>query len=385
MLRIADYEKILEKRNERYTEGVKEFMQYLLFKQKENNLQDSTVERYFLTYINNIFQLEEVLEKKLALWNEEDVKVCLQGFSTNSPSTYRLIFSIIDNFKAWTNDENNPCNSLKIEDLMIFNKAALNNKLIGIDELFNMWQIIKQEKNDTASIVNEQNFAMVLLMRSGLKGKAWNEVLALQPGDLDRENHKINVTNRVRYLEEGQEREPLRVIKVIEDVEDRVFDVLEKAYELKEGSQPGKGKGNNLVDFYYDDEGYIIKRNFLQSEITAPIIRRSVTNFFDAADKPYVNATDLFMNKMIDELTKIEETNKFLTTVDVQNVKNKYDLESKNYNSLRKYYEEIFDTEILDSRIDKDKNREDNRKQYYKDYYEKVLKEKRKKQKLQEE
>lgn len=385
MLRIEDYEKILEKKNEKFTEGVKEFIQYLLFKQKKDNLQDLTLERYFLTYINNIYQLEEVWCKKLALWNEQDVKVCLQGSATNSPSTYRLMFSIIDNFEEWAKEEGynpsyNPCNSLKIEDLMIFNKAALNNKLIGIDELFNMWQIIKQEKNDTASIVNEQNFAMVLLMRSGLKGKAWNEVLALQPGDLDRENHKINVTNRVRYLEEGQEQEPLKVIKVIEDVEDRVFDVLEKAYELKEGSQPGKGKGNNLVDFDYDDEGYIIKQSSLQSEITAPVIRRSVTNFFKAADKPYVNATNLFMNKMIDELAKIEEENKVLTTADVQNVKNKYDLDSKNYNSLRKYYEEIFDTEIVDSRIDKDKNREDNRKQYYKDYYEKVLKERRKNQ-----
>ncbi|MGL4731565.1 MAG: hypothetical protein ACRCW0_08270, partial [Clostridium sp.] len=242
-------------------------------------------------------------------------------------------------------------------------------------ELFNMWQIIKQEKNDTASIVNEQNFAMVLLMRSGLKGKAWNEVLALQPGDLDRENHKINVTNRVRYLEEGQEQEPLKVIKVIEDVEDRVFDVLEKAYELKRCIVEMPGKSEDVKSIRYLDEGFLIKGTERQLMITAPIIRKTVSKYFDAADKPYVNATNLFMNKMIDELAKIEEENKVLTITDVKMVKNKYDLDSKNYNNLRKYYEEIFDTEI-ETPFGKHKELKglQDIKEYNKAYYQKVLK-----------
>ncbi|MGL5480226.1 MAG: hypothetical protein ACRDCB_14390 [Clostridium sp.] len=381
MLNIEDYENMLTKRNEKYTEGVKEFIQYLLFKQKDNNLQDSTVQRYFLIYINNIYQLEEVWGKKLALWNEQDVKVCLQGSATNSPSTFRLMFSIIDNFEEWAKKQgNNPCDTLNVEELMIFNKEALNNILIGIDELFNMWNIIRQEKNITASTVDEQNFAMVLLMRSGLKGKAWNEVLALQPGDLDRENHKINVTNRVRYLEEGQEQEPLKVIKVIEDVEDRVFDVLEKAYELKRCIVEMPGKSEDVKSIRYLDEGFLIKGTERQLMITAPIIRKTVSKYFDAADKPYVNATNLFMNKMIDELAKIEEENKVLTITDVKMVKNKYDLDSKNYNNLRKYYEEIFDTEI-ETPFGKHKELKglQDIKEYNKAYYQKVLKAKRNK------
>lgn len=384
MLAINDYKDRYSDLNVNLKE-VNRFIQFLMYKQKEENATDETSYLYYGIYRNHIRRYEKLIEKELALWNDEDVKTCISGSLINNRSTYYALFTVINQYEIWAKDRgynysSNPCEDVNLIECMRFNENLMQSKAITIDEIYEMWELIKTKQNEESKKVDVQNLALILLARIGLRGIEWNEILALRPEDLDEENRCINVTNRKRYLKKDEEIETERVVKVIKDVDIRIFNTLKEAYNAKEKwffDKLKKARGaDRFTEEPYDNDGFIIKYvNKLQ--MTSPVLRKLVKDFFDAADRTYINLTDIYKNFLFDKILEVEKENGIVYTEDVKRI---YEEETGQtaYHPLKKLFEEVFKTQVMNKKGTMGSR---NKKEYDRQYYLKVLKEKRKKAK----
>ncbi|MBM7836308.1 hypothetical protein [Clostridium sardiniense] len=345
----------------------------------------------------DIHTFEYIWDKDLALFNEDDIKKVLGSIIGGTLSPAKTLLSIINRYEVWAmsvglNTASNPCDTINLTSLVTVTKTIVDNTIISIDELFELWDYIQTYPNRFCDRVTYQNFAMILLMRIGLKGeKQWNEVMYLKEEDINFEDGIINVTNRDKDVVEGKK--PLEVVKEI-SVEPRILKVIKRAIEEKEyeynfnagrGSQATIKKSN-----FYIDYGYIIKPEQDQGEIiNSTVFRKRLSNFFDAAERKFISAKDIFRNAKLDMLLDLKESKGQLDIQDfkiVQDYFEPYLKSNTSYMSLKEFYvsytqdDDILGTRDMTNSKSEEEKREE-RKQFFRDYYQNVLKERRRKQK----
>ena len=365
--------------------------------ESRKELSDNSKSVMWTKFRKDIYTFEYIWDKDLALFNEDDVKKVLQSIFGGTLSPAKTLFSIINRYEIWAmqvglNTASNPCDTINLAGMIEPSKTILDNTVISIDELFDLWDYVLTYPNKYCDRVTYQNFAMILLIRVGLKGeKKWNEVLYLKPEDIDFENGTINVTNRDKDVVEGKK--PLQVVKSIA-VEDRILDVIKKAMEEKEYEYNFAAGKNGQAEIrkknFYVDYGYVIKPEDAQGEfINSTVFRKRISNFFDASERKFIGAKDIFRNAKLDMILDIKEEKGQLSVQDFKDVQEFFEPYLKSdsaYISFKEFYvsytkdDDIIGTRDMTNSKDEEQRKEA-RKLFLKEYYRNVLKDRRRKQK----
>ena len=339
----------------RYDEAVERYDELPYFLQNKvkylesrENLTPNTKNAMWISFKKEIYPFEYVWDKDLALFNEKDVEKILISVAGATIVPAKTLRSVMNRYEIWAlqtglNPAANPVEGIVLSTLVEPIKTMMDNTVISIDELFELWNYIQTAPNEFCDRLTSQNFAMILLIRAGLKGiKEWNEVLYLKKEDIDFEKGIIYVTNRDKEVEEGKK--TLEVVKEIY-VEDRILDVIKKAMEEEGYSYSYRtGKNNALMqrDNKYVDYGHIIKPEDKQGEIiNKTIFRKRVENFFKASERNYINAKDIFRNAKMDMLFKIKDQNGEVRIEDIKNVNDYFEPYlngDTTYTALREFY-----------------------------------------------
>lgn len=342
---------------------------------------------------NEIHMFEFMWDKDLALFKEDNVRMILSSVKGGTYSPAKTLFSIINKYEVWAlkvglNPASNPCDTIDVKEIAVPVQTIMDNTIISIDELFESWDYIQTYSNEYSDRVTYQSFAMILLMRVGLKGvKQWNELLYLKEEDIDFENGLIHVTNRDKDVVDGKKQ--LEIVKTIA-IDESVVNIIKKAieeteyeYEFNAGRKSAAVMKKSNV---YVDYGYVIKPEEGQGEfINSTVFRKRIENFFKAADRKYINAKDIFRNAKLDMLLSIKEQKGKLSIQDFKDVQDFYEpylSSSTAFMNLKEFYqcytgdEDIIGTRDMSNFKDEEK-RKDARKKFLKEYYLNITKNKR--------
>lgn len=330
---------------------------------------------------NKVHVMENMFNKDLALFNEDDVKMLLSSIVTGTNNMGKSIKSVVNQYEIWAlstglNPASNPCDSIDLKEVMNPVRNVIQNSIISIDELFDLWDYIQTKPNAMSERVTIQNFAAILLMRVGLKGNAWSEVLYLKEEDIDFENGIINVTNRNQDVVDGKKQ--LEVIKSIA-VEQRVLDVLKEAIETKGYYAAVKKKKTQDYNMYitFRDRGYVIKLEEGEDGKQLNTFQALSRKFFEAAGRDKIANKDIYRNAKLDMLFAIRETKDELEVKDVRDVQSYFEPYSSasSYTTLKEVYEAITGEKVHHTTsLNKTK---EHRRKYQQEYYKNVVKKKR--------
>lgn len=340
---------------------------------------------------NDVYMFEVMWNKDLALFNEDDVRMVLSSVVAGTLNSAKTLKSVINQYEIWAlktglNPASNPCDTIDVKKIAIPVRTMIDVSVISINELFELWDYIQTYPNEYCDRVTYQNFAMILLMRVGLKGKKqWNELMYLKEEDIDFENGLINVTNRDKDVVDGKKQ--LEVVKTL-TVDERILEVIKKAIEEKgyeyefsigRGNQGSIRKENEYIDY-----GYIIKPEQEQGEfINSTVFRKRIENFFKAGERTYISARDMFRNAKLDmilDIKKVKGKLEIKDFKDVQDFYEPYQTSETAYLNLKEFYESYTgDIVIGNVRGKSEEQKRKEKKEFLRKYYFEVTKEKRRK------
>ncbi|EGT3606766.1 phage lytic cycle repressor MrpR family protein (plasmid) [Clostridium perfringens] len=304
-------------------------------------------------FYNRVWKYEKRINKELGMFNEEDIKGFIKSQYTNSMPLIVFLGSLLNGYEEWAlktgiNPTYNPCNNLDFKEFAMIDAQDLRDKYIAIDELLDKW-----EENKHKEFARYQEFALVLLIRLGLKGKSWNEVKYFKYEDIDFKNNILRVTNR------DENNIGDKIIKNIK-VSDEVLEIFERANKENEFEII---RGTKKI-WEYKNTPYLIKVLPTSSDeiISTSTFRNSIAHFFEIIESNYIPAKNLFKDAELDALQEIKDNSNFgkLETNDFVKVVEYYE-NAKSINTaatkLKEYY--IFvtkDNDIMDSRHIFDEN-----------------------------
>lgn len=308
-MNINSYESAIE--NYDYLDEYRKNKVDYLLEKKLNKLTNKNLWRTF----NNIFyRFEKSNNKDLAMFSKRDVERMFKLIPSSSMNTFKMYLSQLNNYELWAIERginptgDNPCADLNIHDLVYINQKELKLKYIDWDYIFELKNRILNLRQGTEDIdrVTEQNFLLLCLIRLGLKGNKWSEVLYLKEEDIDFENRVITVTNRNEKTENGEE--PLQIVKKIEIEDDRIIDLIKES-QLVEGYVFTKKIKNGLdCEKRYMNTGYLVKAEVGQKTVLTPSIFRSrLAVIFESVGEPYIPAKDIFRCAELDMLYDLKE------------------------------------------------------------------------------
>ncbi|MEG1310506.1 MAG: hypothetical protein RR942_06410 [Romboutsia sp.] len=282
----------------------------------ERKFTHSTCKNVYRTFYKLVYQIEQLKNKDLSQFNRDDVIELIQSVPTSSMNTIKHAFSVIKGYETWAIENGlnhsgeDPTQKINLKEIAIVNSRKIKNNYISYDEIFDMWQKIKTGQNEECDQITEQNLALVLLIRMGLRGNKWSEVLFLEKDDIDFENKIIHVTNRDQDVLDGKKN--LENVKDIDIKDDRIINILKEALEVKEYTyERGVAKTKVDVTRVFEDSNFIIKREVGYPIITPTIFRNRLALFFSAAEEKYIAAKDLFKCAELDMIFEIKNKSKY--------------------------------------------------------------------------
>ena len=381
----------------RYDEAVERYDQlpYFLknkinYLESKEHLTENTKNAIWISFKKEIYPFEYAWDKDLALFNEKDVEKILISVAGSTIVPAKTLRSVMNRYEIWAlqtglNPAANPVEGIVLSNIVKPVKTMMENTVISIDELFDLWNYIQTAPNEFCDRLTYQNFAMILLIRIGLKGiKEWNEVKYIKKEDIDFDKGIIYVTNRDKEVEE--DKKPLEIVKEIY-VEDRILEVIKKAMKEEGYSysyETGKNNALMQIDNIYVDYGHIIKPEEEQGEIiNSTLFRKRVENFFKASERNYINAKDIFRNAKMDMLFNIKEKNGEVSIEDIKNINDYFEpylTGNTTYTPLREFYAAYTGDNITGAKIIT--GEKISIEEYRRRYYQNVTKPKREREKL---
>lgn len=281
----------------------------------DKDILDNTKENMFRIFSKIVYPVEKIENKDLSQFSKQDTIKLIRSIPTSSVNTLMNIKSIMSTYHNWAinnglnHTSEDPTQDIDVREIAIVNEARLKNNYISLDDLFEMWETIKASSDEESEKVGYQHFALVLLLRLGLKGTKWSEVLYLEKDDIDFENKIIYVTNRNEHSDDNEKK--LELVKHIKIEDDRILEILkaalnEEIWEYQKGKKQMKSK---VIE--YQHSNYVIKREVKQDSITPSIFRMRLCAFFDGAKHQFIPAKDLFRSAEIDMLLDIKNKSEF--------------------------------------------------------------------------
>ena len=317
----------------------------------------STCKDRYRVFFATIYDIEKLKNKDLSQFNKEDVIELIQSIPTSHINTLRYVLSVIRGYEVWAIENGlnhsgeDPTQNIKFKEIAIVNVAKLKNNYISYDELFNLWENVRLCKMPECDKITAQNFALLLLIRMGLFGKSWSEVLYLEKSDIDFDKKVIHVTNRTADTI-AKDIKP-EIIKDIDIKDDRILKILAEALNVKSYTyEKGVAKSKILFTKYFEDSDFVIKREVGYSEITPTILRNRLTVLFKCLEESYIAPRDLFRCAELDMLLEIKEQSDFdkLYVNDFMRVHKHFEpnATTSGYTSLKEIYSSITgDSDIL--------------------------------------
>ena len=381
----------------RYDEAVERYdeLPYFLqnkikYLESKKNLKEKTKYTMWISFRKKIYPFEYRWNKDLALFNKENVEKILISVAGVTIGSAKNLQSVMNGYEIWAlqtglNPGLNPVERVLLKNIVKPDRLMMENTIISIDELFELWNYIQTAPNKICHRLTYQNFAMILLIRIGLNGlKEWNEVLYLKKEDIDFDEGIIYVTNRDKEVEEGKK--TLEVVKEIY-VEDRILKVIKRAMEEEGYSYSYRAGRNNALmqkDKKYVDYGYVIKPEEEQGEIiNSTIFRKRIENFFEASERNFIKGEDIFRNSKLDILFDIKKKNGEVSIEDIKNINDYFEPYLKGdstYTALREFYAAYTGDKIKGANIITGEKL--SIEEYRRRYYQNVTKKKREKEKL---
>lgn len=255
---------------------------------------DLTLEGYWRDFESKVHQFEMTYNKDIYQFSPVEIENLVKTYTTTSITAPRRLLSAINQYIAWTcytgqNYVGNPCDQIKLANIIEVNKEALKENYMNLMEFYNFVYGLEMSDIDRA---------MLFLLRYGCK---INDLPNLKWENIDRENMVINL-NRNNI--------PLLMDNMLLSVLDTAKTCYAYSYTAKNKTDKKSSRDYKRI---YLDFGYIIK----QTETS-----------YNKENKEILETSDIYGR--IDRLCKYNKINRISVTA-LRNMR-KYDFLYEIYN-----------------------------------------------------
>lgn len=259
---------------------------------------------YWNVYNTNIHYIEEIKNKDLLYFTNEEIRDLFNMSITSSMGTKNNLRTFVKQYFEWALSRGfnagegiitmNPCDSLNLKELAQLSDKMMQKTYYSKDEVFEICNDLMKAGKDAQDIIQ------YVLARYGILGKKAQDIVNLRWEDIDRVNMKVQVLDSER-------KETLYFV----DIDGRFLYYIDLA------------QNNNCDD--YIDNGYVLKIKKSAStdddgKIANTTLYARVNDIFELLNIERVPLTLLYQSCIIEEMNKLESDKGKIDTVDIKNI-----------------------------------------------------------------
>lgn len=255
-------EKVFGKyKSEEYDEYIEK---KLIFINSSESYSKNTKQLYLRLFDNYTHSLEVAKGKDLYDFDRMEIVHLIKSAPTTSKRTKKSLFSAINSYISWAcdrgfNQVGNPCDTIKVTDILDLNEKALRESYYDLDFIYRYIELAYTTRSITGVLAQE--LIVLLLIRYGL---TMDEAIELKNSDIDRDNLCLKI-----YNEKGLKNIPIdnQFLKWID-----IFSGETEFYKV--------GKGDTTYSISYAPSEYVLK-NTNTDKANQPCVKSAIYTRFD--------------------------------------------------------------------------------------------------------